>query len=47
MKKVILLALLLLCAGCTTINVTTDGDVKVDARKTVTVSDPTVGVPAI
>ncbi|GEM_PF-6931341 len=34
-------------AGCTTINVTSDGDVRVDAHKEIVVADPSVEVPLL
>lgn len=50
MKKTILALIALgLLAGCTTINVTTTGNVAVDAHKEIAVSDPsaTVGLPLL
>lgn len=49
MKKLFIVVMLAFCQGCSTINVTTSGDVLVDAHKNIVVSDPTatVGVPLI
>lgn len=47
--RLTILFILLALAGCTTINVTTSGNVTVDAHKNITVSDPqaTVGIPLL
>lgn len=49
MVRVSVLMFFALLAGCTTVNVTTSGDVTVDAHKEITVSDPTasVGIPVL
>ena len=49
MKLFLLLATLGLVSGCTTINVTTTGNVAVDAHKEIAVVDPnaTVGLPLL
>lgn len=49
MKKVICLALLLLCTGCTINYVRDSSGVNIDARKDITATDPTttVGLPVL
>lgn len=49
MKKLICLALLLLCAGCTINYVRDSSCVNIDARKDIKVTDPTttVGLPVL
>lgn len=44
MKATILIMLFLSISGCTMINVTTCGDVSIDAHKDVVVSDPQANV---
>lgn len=49
MKKIICLALLLLCTGCTINYVRDSSGVSIDARKDIKVTDPstTIGLPVL
>lgn len=49
MKRIICLLLLLLCAGCTVNYVSDSSGVNIDARKDITVTDPstTIGLPVL